>query len=103
MSCFPNRVYNGLEDLAETIMNHANCHSYIVTMPVKHNSYFATPDPVYVYQDIKPNLVGDSYMRLLTPLRFPSATGYHRFNYLMYNLIIIIYKLDSDSSIYKDW
>jgi len=26
LSHFPNRVYNGLEDLAETIMNPANCH-----------------------------------------------------------------------------
>ena len=34
---------------------------------------------------IKPNLVGDSYVRLLTSLHLPSATFYHRFNYSLYN------------------
>ena len=29
----PNRVYNGLEDFAETIMNPANCHSNKVNVP----------------------------------------------------------------------
>jgi hypothetical protein len=38
-----------------------------------------------VYTDIiKPNLVGDSYVRHLTSLHFPSATGYHTFNYPLY-------------------
>jgi hypothetical protein len=42
-------------------------------------------EPVYVYTDvIKPNLVGDSYVRLLTSLHFPSGTGYHRFHYALY-------------------
>jgi len=35
VSHFPNRVYNGLEDLAETIMNHANSHSSRVMVSVK--------------------------------------------------------------------
>ena len=72
MSHFPNRVYNGFEDLAETIMNPANCHSNKVNMPMKDNSNFASPEPVYVYADIvKPNLVGDSYVKLLTTLQIP--------------------------------
>jgi hypothetical protein len=76
VSYFPKRVYNGLEDLAETIMNPANCHSSRVPRPVQDNWEFATPEPVYVYTDIiKPNLVGDSYVRVLTTLRFPSFTG----------------------------
>ena len=78
VSHFPNPVYNGLEDLTETIMNHANCHSSRVNVSVIDNSYFASPEPVYFYTDfIKPNLVGDSYVRLLTTLNFPSTTGYH--------------------------
>jgi len=37
-----------------------------------------------VYTDIKPNLVGDSYVKLLTTLHFPSSTGYHRFDFPLY-------------------
>ena len=37
VSHFPYRVYNGLEDLAETIMNPANCHSNKVTVPMTDN------------------------------------------------------------------
>jgi len=33
----PNGVYNGLEDLAETIMNPANFHSSRVNVSVKDN------------------------------------------------------------------
>jgi len=85
VSHFPLRVYDGLEDLAKTIMDPANCRSSGVTTPVKDNSDFATPEPVYVYTDIiKPNLVGDSYVRLLTTLHFPSASGYHTFNFPLY-------------------
>ena len=43
VSHFPNHVCNGLEDLAETIMNLANCHSSRVNVPVKDNSDFAHP------------------------------------------------------------
>jgi len=42
VSYFPNRVYNGLEDKAETIMNPANCHSSRVSVPVKDKSEFAS-------------------------------------------------------------
>jgi hypothetical protein len=38
-----------------------------------------------VYTDIiKPNLVGDSYVKRLTTLHFPSSTGYHRFDFPLY-------------------
>jgi hypothetical protein len=78
-------VYNGLEDLAETFMNPANFNSPRAPMPLQDNWDFATPEPVYVYSDIfKPNLVGDSYVRVLTTLHFPSSTGYHTFNYPLY-------------------
>jgi hypothetical protein len=88
VSHFPNRVYNGLEDLAETIMNPANFLSSRVNVTVKGNSDFALLEPHYVYTDIiKPNLVGDSYVRLLTTLHFLSTTGYHRFNYPLYRPI----------------
>ena len=65
VSHFPNRVYNGLKDLAETIMNPANCYSNKVNVPVKDYNDFASPEPVYIYTDIvKPNLVGVSYVKL---------------------------------------
>ena len=88
VSHFPVRVYNGLEDLAETIMTPANCHSSKITMSVEYNYNFATSEPVYVYTDIiKPNLVGESYVRLLTTPHFLSNTDYHRFHYSFYRPI----------------
>jgi hypothetical protein len=88
VSRFPNRVYNGLEDLAETIMNPANCHSSGANVSLKDNSNFASPELVYVYINIiNPNLVGDSYVKLLTTSHFPSTTAYHRFNYPLYSPI----------------
>jgi hypothetical protein len=68
-------------------MNLTNCHSFKVNVSVKSNSDFASPEPVYVYTDIKPNLEGDSYVSLLTTLHFPLTTGHHRFNYFMYKTI----------------
>ena len=41
-----------------------------------------------MYTDlIKPNFVGDSYVKLLTYLHFPSSTRYHRFDYPFYRPI----------------
>jgi len=66
-------------------MNPANFHSSTVNLTRKDNFNFAEPEPVYIYTDIiKPNLVGDSYVRLLTSSHFPSNTGYHRFDYTLY-------------------
>ena len=88
VSHFPNRVYKGLEDLAETIMKTVNCNSTRVNVAVKDNYDFASPEPVFVYTYIvKPNIVGNSYVKLLTTLQFPSSTGYHRFDYLLYRPI----------------
>ena len=88
VSHFPNRVYNGLEHLAEKIMNPANCHSNKVTMPMKDNNSFALTETVYAYADIvKPNFVGDSYVKRLTILHIPSSTGYHRFSHPLYRPI----------------
>ena len=71
VSHFPARKYNGLEDLAETIMNPAYCHTSRITVSLNDNPDFTTPEPVYVYTDIiKPNLVGHSYVKLLTTLHF---------------------------------
>jgi len=82
---FPTRIYNGLEDLAETILNPANWHTSRIPVSLKENPDFTTPEPVYVYTDIiKANLVGDSYVKLLTTLHFPSSTGYHRFDFPLY-------------------
>jgi hypothetical protein len=73
-------VYNELEDLAQTIMNPTNFCSSGLNLPETDKSNFATPEPFQVYTYItKLNLLGDSYIRLLTTLRFPSTTGYHRF------------------------
>jgi len=87
VSHFPNRVYNVLEGLAETIMNPANYHSSRAILSVKDNSDFVHLI-LFVYTDIIiPNLVGDSYVRLLTTLHIQSTTGYHRFNYPLYKSI----------------
>jgi len=83
---FPARVDNGIVDLAETIMYPANCHTSTVNLSTKDNFNFTQPEPVYIYIDInKPNLVGYSYVRLLTFLHFPSNTGHNRFDYPLYN------------------
>jgi len=85
VSYFPACVYNGIDDLANTIMNPANCRSSTVNLSTKDNFKFAQREPVYIYTDIiKPDFVGDSYVRLLTPLHFLSNTGYHRFDYRFY-------------------
>ena len=66
-------------------MNPTNCHSSRVNVSIKDNSDFVLPEPVYVHTDIiKPNLFGDSYVRLLTTLQFPSTKGYHKLNYPLY-------------------
>jgi hypothetical protein len=68
-------------------MNSVNCHSSTVNVSVKDNSDFAFSDPVCVFAGIiKPNFWGDFYVRHLTTLHFPSATGY-RFNYPLYRPI----------------
>ena len=79
---------NLIEDVAETIINPANCHSYRVRVAVKENNNFAQPVPLYVYMDIiKPNLVGDSYFILLTTITFIFKAAYHGFNYPLYRPI----------------
>ena len=78
-------MYDTINDLAKIIMNPTNCRSSAVSLPAEDNSGFTTHEPVYGYTDvIEPNLVGDSYVRLLTTLQFPSKTGYHRFDYALY-------------------
>ena len=82
VSHFTSRAYNSIDDLSETIMNPAKCRYSTVKHSIKYNIYFVHPVPVNVYTDIiKQNLVGDSYVRILTSLHFPSAKGYHRFDY----------------------
>jgi len=85
VSDFPSHAYGRIDDLKETIMNPANCPSSIVKHSIKQNINFAHPETIYVYTDIiKPNLVGDAFMRLLSPLLFTTAKGYHRFDYSLY-------------------
>ena len=85
VSYFPARKYNDINDLAETIINPANCCSSTLNLSIKVNCNFVHPEPVYVYTDlIKPNSDGDSYVRLLTSMHFQSNTGYHRFDYPLY-------------------
>jgi len=85
VSYFPARVYNCINYLTETIMNSAHCLPSTVNLFTKDNLTFTQPQPVLFYTDIiKPNLVGDYYVRLLTSLQFPSNTGYHIFDYPLY-------------------
>jgi hypothetical protein len=85
VSHFPARVYNGFEDLTKTILDPANCRTSKVTVVLKDNPDFTAPEPFYIYTDIiKPNLVGDSYVKLLTTLHLTSSTGYHTFVFPLY-------------------
>ena len=85
---FPAHVYNGIDNFAETIMNPTNCRTSIVMLPTKDNLNFTQPATVYIYTDIiKSNLVGITYVRLLTSYLFPSYKGYHRFDYPLYKLV----------------
>jgi hypothetical protein len=69
-------------------MNPANCHTSRITVSLNDSPDFTTPESVYVYTDIiKPNLFGDSYVKLLTTLHFPSSTGYHRFDFPLYRTV----------------
>ena len=80
------------------------CRSSTVNHSIKDNINFDQLEPVYVYTDIiKPNLVGDSYVWLLTSLHFPSAKGYHRFDYPLYKAAEQSYIVNFDSSIYEKW
>ena len=49
VSYFPAGEYNGIDDLAETIMNPANCRTSQVMLPTKDNINFIQHEPVYVY------------------------------------------------------
>ena len=85
-------------------MNPANCRSSTVNLSTIENFNFAQPEPVYVYTDvIKHNLVGDSYVRILTSLHFPSNTGYHRFDYALYEPVEQSFVVYFDSSCYENW
>jgi len=71
VSHLPARVYNVLEDLAETIMNPVNCRTSRITVSLKDNPDFCTPEPVYVYTAVtNPSFDSDSYVERLTPLPF---------------------------------
>jgi len=62
-------------------MNPANCRSSTWNLITLDNFNFVQPETVYVYTVImKLNLVGDSYVRLLISLHFPSNTCCHRFD-----------------------
>jgi len=48
VSYSPEHVYNGIDDLAGTTMNLANCHSS--TMKLSKKDKFAQSEPVYFYR-----------------------------------------------------
>jgi len=61
-------------------MNPSNCRTSEITLSLKDNTDFTTSEPLYGCTDIKPNLVGDSYVKRLTPLHYSSNRGYRRFD-----------------------
>jgi hypothetical protein len=70
----------------ELIVGAPEVTSYIKTLTENDVSADATraefdaQEPVYICTDIiKPNLIVDSYMRSATAVKFPSPTGYHRY------------------------
>jgi hypothetical protein len=102
VSHFPARVYNGLDGLTETILDPSNCRTSKVTVSLKDNPDFILPEPVYVYTVIiKTNLVGDSFVRLLTTLHFPSSTGYHTLDIPLYRPVEQSFIVYYNSSSYK--
>ena len=46
VSVFSAHVYNGIEDLAEKIMNPANCRTSLVMLPTKDNLNFTETESV---------------------------------------------------------
>jgi len=61
LNFFPARVYVGLVDLAEIIINLANCNSSKITVVEIDKTDFGITDALCVYADIiKPNFFGDS-------------------------------------------
>jgi len=83
-------------------MNPANCRTSRITVSLKDNPDFTTPEPVYVFTDIiKPNLVGDSYVKRLTTLHFPSSTGYQRFDFPLYRPVEQSFRVHYHSFSYK--
>jgi hypothetical protein len=85
VSHFPFQAYIGFECFAKTNLIPENYRSSRIPESETNNSKFAAPEPIFVYRDIiKPNLVGDSYVRLLTSLHFPSPSGHHSFYYPIY-------------------
>jgi len=48
VSYFPARIYDDINDSAETIINPANCRSSTVNISTKDNFNFAQPEPIYV-------------------------------------------------------
>jgi hypothetical protein len=66
-------------------MNLASCRFSEGHQSTIDNFYFTQTAFVYVCIDIiKLNLVGDSYVRILTSMQFPSNTRYHKFDYPLY-------------------
>jgi hypothetical protein len=66
-------------------MNSANRRTSRITVSLKDNPDFTTPEPVYLYTDIiKINLFGEFYVKRLTTLHLPSSTGYYRFDFPLY-------------------
>jgi len=104
VSHFPSRAYDSIDDLAETIMNNANCRSSTMKHSIKDNINFAHTATVYVYTDIiKPNLFGNTYVRLITSLHIPTTKGYHRFDYPFFKPVEQSYSVNFDSSSYEKW
>jgi hypothetical protein len=50
VSHFPVRTYNELDDLDSTTLDPTNCRYSKVSLTVKDNYDFATPEPAYIYR-----------------------------------------------------
>jgi hypothetical protein len=101
---FPARVYSGTGELIETILSrlpiatdiyplyrqlfHSMFQDKNVTFVEFKSSEFnktQVPQHVFVYTDIiKPNMDGDSYVRLLAPVQFPGPTSDNRLDHPLF-------------------
>jgi len=76
----PACAYNTIHDLAETITNPANCRFSTLIHSIKDNFNIAHPETVCLHGYYHKNLVGETYVRQINSLHFPSDMSYHRFD-----------------------
>jgi hypothetical protein len=88
VSHFSAQVYKLFDVLVKIIMVLINCTFSEITVLETDDSDFAIPDKMYICRDLMHrNLVGDSDVRVLTPIPFTSETCYNGLDNPLYSPI----------------